>query len=110
MTAALFLLAAAAGASMRFLATDQLNRDFPTGTFLVNIAACFAAGALSTLGPPWPSVAAVGGLGALSSWADTASEVAALARGGQGRQAWLFLMATMSTGILAAWAGLQIAA
>lgn len=105
----LFVLAAAAGACVRVVACEELNRDFPFGTFMINIGAAFALGAISNLGSPWPTVAGVAALGALSTWSTMANEVAILARAGQGAMAALYLAATISTGVLAAWIGLQVA-
>jgi CrcB protein len=105
----MFVVAAALGACLRVLIGDQLNRDFPYGTFLVNVTASFTLGALSQLGSPWPTVAGVAALGAFSTWSSVANEVAALARDRQGTLAWLYLAVTISTGILAAWIGLQVA-
>ncbi len=109
MIAALFILAAALGACLRVVACDQLNREFPYGTLVVNVGASFALGAMSQLSSPWPTVAGVAALGAFSTWASVANEVAALARDRLGPLAWLYLAATVTTGVLAAWIGLQVA-
>lgn len=110
MIVALFALAAAVGAAARFLATENLNRSFPTGTLMVNVAASFALGLLSQAGPDWQAVAGIGALGALSTWSTVAAEVAHLARERQGPLAVLYLAATTTTGVVAAWLGIQLAA
>ena len=109
MIIALFALAAAAGAVVRFLATENLNRSFPTGTLVVNVGASFALGLLSQAGPDWQTVAGIGALGALSTWSSVAVEVASLARDRQGALAALYLAATTTTGVVAAWLGIQLA-
>lgn len=109
MVALVFVVTAALGAVVRVATGDHLDSDeWPSGTFAVNVAASFAAGALSGVGPPWTTVAGIGGVAAASSWALAANGAAALARAGQGSRALLYLAATVSSGILAAWLGLQL--
>lgn len=107
--ALVFVVTAALGAVVRVAAADRLNNEWPWGTFALNVGASFAAGALSGAGDPWMTVAGIGGVMAASSWAVAANEAATLARGGQGARALLYLAATVSSGILAAWVGLQLA-
>lgn len=108
---ALLILAVAAlaavGASARHLLADRLNEQLPFGTLLANAAASGALGLLSQVGEPWQTMFGLGALGALSAWSKAANEVAELARAGEGRSALFYLGATVSTSILAAWAGLQ---
>lgn len=105
----LFVVAAAVATCVRVVACDQLNGDLPVGTFAINVGAAFALGACSQLASPWPTVVGVAALGALSTWSTVANEVAAMARAGHGSQGLLYLLATVSSGVLAAWIGLQIA-
>ena len=110
MIVALFVVAAATGAAARFVAADLFNRVFPTGTLLVNVVASFALGWLTARGSEWDVVLGIGGLGALSTWSTVANEVAQMARDRQGPLAVLYLTATTTSGVVAAWAGLQVAA
>ncbi|MDH3679441.1 MAG: CrcB family protein [Acidimicrobiia bacterium] len=99
---------AAAGAGIRFLVSERLNRQLPYGTLLINVAASLALGALSQAGESMQVIVGVGGLGALSTWSTVANEVAQLARAEEGWAAILYLVATVTTGVLAAWLGIQL--
>ena len=103
------VLTAAVGASLRFLVSERLNGHFPYGTLLVNVAAGFALGALSRLDEPWSVLVGVGAVGAFSTWATAANEIAELARSDEGGIALLYLAATVTLGVMAAWIGLQVA-
>lgn len=105
----LFVLAAAVATCFRVVVCDQLNGDLPVGTFAINVAAAFALGAFSRLPGPWLTVVGVAALGAASTWSTAANEVATMARAGHGAQGLLYLLATVSSGVLAAWIGLQVA-
>ncbi len=109
MIIALFIIAAALGAAARYLASDVFNRAFPTGTLMANVIASLALGWLSKAGPDWGVVVGIGGLGALSTWSTVAGEVAQMGRDRQGALAVLYLAATTTTGVLAAWVGLRLA-
>ena len=102
------IVAAAAGAALRHLVSDQLNGQFPYGTMVVNISTAGALGLLSQTDGPWRTVAGIGALGAMSTWSAVANEVAVLARSGEGTIAALYLGATLTTSVLAAWAGMQL--
>lgn len=106
----LVIVAAAVGASVRYLAFRALNGTFPYGTLAVNLVASFALGALSEVEGFWQTVLGIGALGALSTWSTVANEVAELARERQGLLAVLYLWATATTGVMAAWIGIQVAA
>ena len=103
------VLAAALGASLRFVVSERLNGHFPYGTLLVNVAAGFALGVFSQLDEPWRIVVGVGAVGAFSTWATAANEVAELARSDESGIALLYLAATITLGVVAAWIGLQVA-
>ena len=109
MIVGLFIAAAAGGASVRYLVSRKLNRSLPYGTLLVNLVASFALGVLTQAGSEWQTVMGIGGLGALSTWSAVANEVASLARERQGVLAILYLWATTTSGIVAAWLGIQAA-
>lgn len=108
--AALFALAAAAGAVVRFVVASRLNRDLPIGTLAVNLAASAAIGLAVAAPDPVATVLGIGALGALSTWSTTANETAALAREGHGALGLGYLALTVSSGILAAWFGLRLGA
>lgn len=104
-----FVVLAAVGATVRAVVSQLANTEsFPYGTFAVNLAASLALGALSQAGEPWDVLLGVAGLGALSTWSAVANEVAGMARARQGSMAVLYLVATCSTGIVAAWVGIQL--
>lgn len=104
------LASAAIGAGIRFLASERLNGAFPYGTLLINVAASLGLGALSQAGETAQIIVGIGGLGALSTWSTVANEVAQLARAEEGWTAILYLVATITTGVLAAWLGIQLVA
>lgn len=107
---ALFIIAAALGATVRAVAGQYLNTEqFPYGTFAVNVTSSLVLGALTQAGDQWQAVIGVGALGALSTWSGVASEVAGLARARQAPMAFLYLVAMSTTGILAAWIGIKLA-
>lgn len=103
-------VAAACGALLRFAVGRWLNGELPYGTLAVNVVASLALGVISAADDPFPVIVGIGGLGALSTWSTAANEVASLARDGQGSLAAGHLGLTVSTGVLAAWVGLQIGA
>jgi len=102
-------VAAAFGACIRVIAMERLNGAFPTGTLLINLVASFCLGATINAGRPWDVIIGIGALGALSTWSSVANDVASLARQGEGALAFTFLICTITTSVLAAWIGLQIA-
>lgn len=108
-TVVLFVVAAAIGATARHLAARTLNGPFPYGTLVVNLTSSLALGALSGRDGVWSTVVGIGLLGALSTWSTVANEVAELARERQGLLAGLYLWATATSGVVAAWIGLQLA-
>ena len=101
--------AAAVGACVRFVVSERLNGPFPYGTLVVNMVAAWLAGLASQLGERWSTIVLIGALGALSTWSTVAVEVGAMARSGEGRAAAWYLVATVTTGVLAAWVGIQLA-
>ncbi len=100
---------ASIGACVRFVVSDRLNGPFPYGTLMVNVVASWLAGFGSQLDGRWSTIVLIGALGALSTWSTVAVEVGAMARAGDGRAAALYLVATVTTGLLAAWIGIQLA-
>ena len=106
--AVLLIMAAAAGAGVRFLAGRQLNNAFPTGTLVVNLVASLALGIITAAPDPVPAILGIGMLGALSTWSTAAVEAAALARDGEGLMAAGYVGLTVTGGIVAAWVGLTL--
>lgn len=104
----LFIVAAAAGAVVRFLLAGRLNRDFPIGTLSANLAASAAVGLAVSAPDPVATVLGLGALGALSTWSTAANEAAALSREEHGALGIGYLALTVSSGILAAWIGLRL--
>jgi len=103
-------LAAGVFACVRFGIGERLNGPFPYGTLLVNVVAAGLAGLATELPDPWSTIVLVGALGSLSTWSTVAVQVGGLARDGEARAAVLYVTATVTTGLLAAWVGLQAAA
>ena len=104
----LVALAAAVGATIRFVVGDQLNRGFPTGTLAVNLVASAALGLLASGPEALRVVVGVGALGALSTWSTAANEAATMSREGNGALGLGYLALTVSSGILTAWFGLRL--
>lgn len=100
--------AAAVGTGIRFAVGARLNGDFPLGTLLVNIAASFLLGVVAAADDPLPVIVGVGALGALSTWSTAATEAAAMARRGEGLLAVGYVWLSVTSGIVAAWLGLQL--
>lgn len=102
-------VAAGVGAAIRYFVIGYVNGPFPTGTLLVNLTASFLLGLISGLGQEWAAIAAIGGLGALSTWSTAANEAAVMAREEQGRLAVAYLALSVMAGVLSAWLGLTLA-
>ena len=112
-----FVLLAAAGTLVRAEIGWTVNRPgrWPWGTFAVNLLAAAGLGLVvgsaggDTSGWSAGTVAlAVGGLGALGTVSGLAAEVVGLAEGGRRRLAVGYLLATLTAGVAAAWAGLAL--
>ncbi len=108
MTTVLFLLAAGVGAAIRFSLAVRLNRRLPIGTFCANLAAAFALGVFAPLGAELDPLVRIGLLGALSTWSTLALEVSEMLRRNERSEAWIYLAATVVSGVGAAWLGLQL--
>lgn len=106
----LVVVAAGLGAVLRFAVGSRANREFPTGTLVVNLVASAALGFVVASADPMPTIIGIGGLGALSTWSAVANETAAMTRDGHGRLGLAYLGLTVSTGVLAAWFGLKLGA
>lgn len=104
----LVIVAAGAGAVVRFLLAEQLNRDFPVGTLAANLAASAALGIAVSAPEVVATVLGIGALGSLSTWSTAANEAAAFSREEHGALGIGYLALTVSSGILAAWIGLRL--
>lgn len=80
-TAASFVLAAAAGALARAEAGRRWNRHggLAVGTLVVNVTGSFLLGLLWNVAPPALTIGGVGGLGAFTTFSSFARDVVALA-------------------------------
>jgi CrcB protein len=100
---------AAIGALLRYGLAVAFNDEFPTGTLAANVVASFALGLLALVDTRLHMVVGLGTLGALSTWSTVAHEAAAMAREDRGRLAGAYLALTVSSGVVAAWTGIQVA-
>jgi CrcB protein len=115
-----FLLAAAIGAPARYLVDgwvqDRASGAFPWGTFTVNATGCLALGLLTGLGlyhglgPVSRTVVGTGGLGAYTTFSTFTFETVRLAEEGAIVEAGLNAGASLLLGLVAAAAGLALAA
>jgi CrcB protein len=110
-TAAAFVLAAAAGAIARAEMGRRWNRHdgFPLGTLIVNITGSFLLGVLAGTAPPMLTVLGVGGLGSYTTFSSFARDAAALGATRRSALAGLYVVTTCAFGIGAAAAGVAIA-
>lgn len=115
-----FLIAAAIGASARFVVDsfvqDRVTGAFPWGTFVVNITGCFALGVLTGLGlyhgldPGARLVVGTGGIGAYTTFSTFTFETIRLAEEGAVGDAVRNVAASFVVGLASASLGLAIAA
>ena len=109
-TAAAFVVLAAAGALLRALAGRHLNRRAPLGTLLVNASGSFALGLLAGSGvsPPVVTALGTGGLGAYTTFSSFARDAVALVEEGRTGWAAAYVAGTAAGTVAAAWAGLLL--
>jgi len=115
-----FVAAAAIGAPARYLieglVQNRTGGSFPWCTLVVNISGCFLLGALTGLGlyhglAPTPRlVLGTGGLGAYTTFSTFTFETVRLAEHGEARTAIGNIAASLVVGLVAAAAGLALAA
>ena len=116
----LFLLALAAGAVARAvvdrLVTDAVRRDFPWGTIVINVTGSFVLGVLTGLGlyHAFPSdarlVLGTGFCGAYTTFSTFSFETVRLIETGRSRAALGNVAVSTGAALLAAAAGLALAA
>ncbi len=109
-TAALFLVAAALGAVLRYafqIGVPDVG-PIPVGTLLVNLAGSFALGVLAGWDPPGATVVGTAGIGALTTFSTFSAQVVSLRDDG-----WAavlpYLAMSIVGGVALAWLGLQVA-
>ncbi len=117
---AAFLVAAGIGAPLRYLvdgwAQDRIGGTFPWGTFVVNVSGCLLLGILTGLGlyhglGAGPrTVLGTGGLGAYTTFSSLTYETVRLAEEGETGSALRNAGASLLVGLMAAGAGLALAA
>ena len=106
MTAALFVLAAAAGTTLRWQLRIRLAP--PYATLAVNLVGSFALGLLHGVEAPALTVLGVGGLGAMTTFSTFAQELVELWED-RTSVAVAYAVVTLSGGIAAALAGIRLA-
>ena len=110
-TAALFLVAAAAGGILRALAATasaSTTIRLPLGTLVVNLVASFTAGLATGLEGPWATIVSVGLLGALSTFSTLIRELVTMGRE-EPAAGVAYLALTLAGGLAAAGLGLSLA-
>lgn len=108
-TAVTFVLAAAAGAVLRYVAAVRLRpTSLPWGTLAVNLTGSFLLGLIAGWSPPVATVAGTASLGALTTFSTFAGELVA---GWERSPSAVGAYATVSVvgGVALAWLGLAIA-
>ncbi len=107
-SAAFFLVLAAATAVLRLVVSAPLNAHarFPSGTLLVNITGSLALGILVGAGPIALTVAGTAGLGAYTTFSKFAIEVDTLAREGAVGVAGTYVVVSCAACVAAAWIGI----
>jgi CrcB protein len=108
-------LGAAVGAPLRYL-IDRWVRlragpGFPWGTLLVNVVGSFLLGFLTALpaGPGEAALLGTGFCGALTTYSTFGYETMGLQRAGMRRRALAYVLASVTIGVAAAFAGAALA-
>ena len=111
-TAALFAVAAAAGAVARAEAGRRWNLPdgFPYGILAVNVVGSLLLGLLWNVTPPTLTVLGVGGLGTFTTFSSFARDVVALSERRQIAQAAAYLLVSLAAGVGAAALGIALVA
>lgn len=106
MTALLVALGAAVGAPLRMVAGHFLDRDFPIGTLLVNVAGSFALGMFSGMALSGHAIAllGVGFCGGLTTYSSFAVQSTRLGP----RRGTAYVAATLSLALAACWLGFEL--
>lgn len=100
------------------LVGERYHGSFPLGTFLINVSGAFVIGYLSVLfsidwrdryGSALNAGILTGILGGYTTFSSMQLDAAKLADKGQGRQAVIYLVLSVVSGLLAAWLGAALA-
>lgn len=113
-------LGGALGAVVRYglasLVAARVATAFPLGTWVINISGSFIigifltiAGARELLHPDWRLLVAVGFLGAYTTFSTFEYETLHLLQSGRPGLAGLYVASSVTTGLLAVWAGAALA-
>lgn len=113
------MAAGALGSGARYLvglwALERLGTAFPYGTLIVNLAGCFALGAVvhvataSAWSPELRGAVVIGFLGGFTTYSSFNQETLALLSNGAVGAAVLNIGLTLGTGLAAGWLGLVVA-
>jgi CrcB protein len=113
------MLAGGLGSGARYLvglwAFERLGSAFPFGTLIVNVAGCFALGAVAHLAAasPWSpelrAAIAIGFLGGFTTYSSFNHETLGLLASGAAGGALLNIATTLAAGLVAGWLGLMLA-
>ncbi len=111
------MLAGGLGSGARYLvgrwAFERLGSAFPFGTLLVNVAGCFALGAVAHLAassswsPELRAALTVGFLGGFTTYSSFNHETLGLLASGATGVALLNIATTLAAGLVAGWLGLM---
>lgn len=109
-TAALFVVAAAAGTVSRAWAGERLNRPggIPYGTLAVNVVGSLLLGLLWNVGPPTTTVLGVGALGTFTTFSSFAHDLVALTERRRALLAVGYLTASCAASVGAAAVGVAL--
>lgn len=108
MVTALFIVAAAGGALIRWELARLNHPGRPVGTLVANLVACLAVGALVGSGADTLTVVGVGHLGSLSTFSTVMREVHESWSADQRVRALGYLTITVVGGVGAAWLGIRV--
>lgn len=109
MTVVAFIVAAAAGTTIRVIVTvDQTPHDIPWRTLVVNMVGAFVLGLLVGWDSFNPLIVGVAGIGSLTTFSTVAAETAALLDNNHRRRAIVYVLVTVIGGLALAWLGLSI--
>jgi CrcB protein len=113
------MAAGAVGTGTRYLvglwALERFGTAFPYGTLIVNLAGCFALGAVvqvasaSAWSPEWRGAVAIGLLGGFTTYSSFNQETLTLLSNGAAGTALLNMGMTLGGGLAAGWLGLVVA-
>lgn len=112
MTVVLVAVGGALGAAVRYLAGRHVAsyRSFPVATFLVNVAGCLLLGMFAGASMSAQSFALLGSgfCGGLTTYSTFAVESVGLARIRKPFTSLLYVLASISVGLAAAWLGFGV--